>query len=79
MVLAFFALHNIPGAEGKVQACREIARVLKPGGRVFDYDMVFTTAPFVCGLADAGLDVQVSGPIWRTYLPGWLITGRKPA
>jgi SAM-dependent methyltransferase len=78
VVLAFFALHNIPGAAGKGQASREIARVLKPGGRVFDYDMVFTAAPFVRGLTEAGLDVQVSGLIWRTYPPGRLITGRKP-
>jgi SAM-dependent methyltransferase len=77
VVLAFFALHNVPGAEGKGQACREIARVLKPGGRVFDYDMVFTTAPFVRGFAEAGLDLQVSGLIWRTYPPGRLITGRS--
>src|SRR5579884_2147579 len=39
VVLANFALHNIPGAEGQRQACAEIARVLKPGGRVYDYDM----------------------------------------
>jgi arsenite methyltransferase len=78
VVLAFFALHNVPGTEGKGRACREIARVLKPGGRVFDYDMVFTTAPFVRGFAEAGLDVQVSGLIWRTYPPGRLITARKP-
>ena len=78
VVLAFFALHNIPGAQGKGRACGEIARVLKPGGRVFDYDMVFTAAPFVRGFAEAGLDVQVSGLIWRTYPPGRLITGRKP-
>jgi arsenite methyltransferase len=79
IVLTSFALHNIPGQESKLQACREIARVLKPGGRVDDYDMIFTTAPFVHGFTVAGLDVQTSGLNWRTYPPGRLIVGRKPA
>jgi SAM-dependent methyltransferase len=78
IVLANFALHNIPGAAGKQQACREIARVLKPGGRVFDYDMFFTTGPFVTYFRVAGLAVS-AGPLqWRTFPPGILLVGRKP-
>jgi hypothetical protein len=44
---------------------------------VFDYDMIFTAAPFVRGFAAAGLDVQLSALMWRTYPPGRLITGRS--
>lgn len=32
VVLSNLCLHNIPGKEGRAQACREIARVLKPNG-----------------------------------------------
>ena len=78
IVLANFALHNIPTAEGKRQACREIARVLKPGGRCFDYDMFYTTGPFVGYLREAGL-AATQGPMQcRTFPPGYLIVASKP-
>jgi arsenite methyltransferase len=32
VVLSNLCLHNIYNVPGRVQACREIARVLKPGG-----------------------------------------------
>lgn len=32
VVVSNLCLHNIPSAAGRAQACREIARVLKPGG-----------------------------------------------
>ncbi len=32
VVLSNLCIHNIPDAQGRAQACREIARVLKPGG-----------------------------------------------
>jgi ubiquinone/menaquinone biosynthesis C-methylase UbiE len=78
VVLANFALHNIPGDAGKRQACFEIARVLKPGGRFFDYDMLFTTGPFLRHLPAAGLKMR-RGPLqFRTFPPGFLITAVKP-
>lgn len=79
LVLASFALHNIAGAEGKRQACREIARVLAPGGRLLDYDMVFTTGFFVRALQDAGLHAEHGGRSWWTFPPGRLVTARKPS
>jgi arsenite methyltransferase len=77
VVLANFALHNIPGTDGKRRACEEIARVLKPGGRVFDYDIVFTTGFFVRAFQNAGLDAEQHPPSWWTYPPGRLITAQK--
>lgn len=32
VVLSNLCIHNIPDKQGRDQACREIARVLKPGG-----------------------------------------------
>ncbi|HUI31946.1 MAG TPA: class I SAM-dependent methyltransferase [Candidatus Acidoferrales bacterium] len=44
VVLSNLCLHNIKGKEGRDQACREIARVLKPGGTAVISDGGFTKA-----------------------------------
>jgi arsenite methyltransferase len=38
MVVSNLGIHNIPSREGRNQACREIIRVLKPGGRAIISD-----------------------------------------
>ena len=53
-VFSNLCLHNIPTVEGRQQACREIARVLKPGGvavisdfkALEDYERAFASAGF---------------------------------
>src|SRR5258707_11095809 len=42
VVLSNLCIHNIPELEGRVQACREIARVLKPGGIALISDFINT-------------------------------------
>jgi arsenite methyltransferase len=42
VVLSNLCIHNIPDAEGRTQACREIARVLKPGGTALISDFILT-------------------------------------
>jgi SAM-dependent methyltransferase len=44
VVLSNLCIHNIPDAEGRTQACREIARVLKPGGTALISDFINTGA-----------------------------------
>lgn len=56
-IVSSLVLHNIPSDEGRRQAVREIARVLKPGGRVAVLDLRHT-ADYIrvlrqCGLSDA--------------------------
>jgi arsenite methyltransferase len=41
-VLSNLCLHNIPNTEGRAAACREIARVLKPGGVAIISDFMHT-------------------------------------
>jgi len=41
-VLSNLCLHNIPNQEGRFAACREIARVLKPGGVAIISDFMHT-------------------------------------
>ena len=44
VILSNLCIHNIPQAEGRAQACREIARVLKPGGVALISDFINTGA-----------------------------------
>lgn len=44
VILSNLCIHNIPEAEGRAQACREIARVLKPGGTALISDFINTGA-----------------------------------
>jgi len=40
VVLSNLCIHNIPSREGRDRACREIVRVLKPGGRAVICDFI---------------------------------------
>lgn len=57
IVLSNLCIHNIPGAEGRAQACREIARVLKPGGTALISDFINTGA-YQKTFASCGLKVS---------------------
>jgi SAM-dependent methyltransferase len=57
VVLSSMALHNIYNAGERHTAVREIARVLKPGGRVLIVD-VRHTRQYAATLREAGLDAR---------------------
>jgi SAM-dependent methyltransferase len=57
VVLSSMALHNIYNAGERQTAVREIARVLKPGGRVLIVDMRHIRQ-YAATLRDAGLDAR---------------------
>jgi arsenite methyltransferase len=67
VVVSSLVLHNIPGQEGRRQAVREIARVLKPGGHVALLDMRHTLdyahVLRECGFVDS-----------RRQSAGWFLT-----
>jgi arsenite methyltransferase len=44
LIVSSLAIHNVPGADERAKAIREIARVLKPGGRAMIVDINFTRA-----------------------------------
>lgn len=77
-VVSHMVLHNIRDEAGRRQAVEEIARVLKPGGRLVIQDMRHTEdyAEVLCG---AGiLDVERSPRRFGVYPPVRRVTGRKP-
>jgi len=59
VAVSLLCLHNIEPKAGQAVACREIARVLKPGGRVVIGDYV-PTHFYARALREAGLDVKRS-------------------
>jgi len=61
VVLSNVCLHNIADEEGRADACREIARVLRPGGVALVSDFLHT-GDYARVLADAGLAVTRTGP-----------------
>src|ERR1051326_8497422 len=77
VILSNLCIHNIPGAEGRAQACREIARVLKPGGIALISDFINTGA-YQKTFASCGLKVSRLGFNFLTY--PWLrvVRAEKP-
>jgi SAM-dependent methyltransferase len=66
IILSNLCIHNIPGAEGRVQACREIARALKPGGTALISDFINTGA-YQKTFTACGLKVSRTGFNLLTY------------
>ena len=76
VVVSNLCIHNIPTAEGRVRACQEIARVLKPGGVAVISDFK-NTAAYQKTFQDSGLNADRSGLDLRTFPPLRIITVQK--
>ncbi len=59
VVFSNLCIHNIPTNEGRDQACREIVRVLKPGGKAIISDFIHT-ADYVKAFRSAGAEITRS-------------------
>ena len=78
VAVASMAIHNIPDQEGRARAVREIARVLKPGGRVALQDFM-CTGEYAQTLRELGWpDVRRSGLSAALWPPVRIVTGHKP-
>ncbi|MBV9077054.1 MAG: class I SAM-dependent methyltransferase [Methylobacteriaceae bacterium] len=78
VVLSLYCVHNIADEAGQRDACREIARVLAPGGRALIADLV-PTGRYAGYLGEAGLAVRSSRPYWLTaFAPMWMVEAEKP-
>ncbi|HEX3153598.1 MAG TPA: class I SAM-dependent methyltransferase [Candidatus Angelobacter sp.] len=66
VILSNLCIHNIPGAKDRTQACREIARVLKPGGTALISDLA-NTGSYQKTFAACGLKVSRTGFNFLTF------------
>lgn len=78
VVVSSLAIHNIPTKEGRAQAIREIARVLKPNGQVALLDFQCTDE-YVQTLKELGWhEINRSGLYFQMFPPVRVVMGRKP-
>lgn len=78
VVFSMYCLHNIEEKTGQEKACVEIARVLKPGGKVLIGDFV-PTHDYAAWFAKAGLTVVSSKNYFTVALaPMWMVEATKP-
>jgi arsenite methyltransferase len=69
VILSNLCIHNIPSREGRDRACREIVRVLKPGGRAIISDFK-NTADYVAAFRSAGAAASRGGlDLFHTFPP----------
>lgn len=77
-VFSLLCVHNIEDAPGRDRACREIARVIKPGGTVVIGDYV-PTKSYATALAAAGLvAIKTKTAFFAARGPMWITTATKP-
>jgi SAM-dependent methyltransferase len=77
VILSNLCLHNIYDRPTRLQACREIVRVLKPGGTAIlsDYKL---TGEYTKAMRDMGLQVERKLPnLLTTYPPLRIVVARK--
>ena len=79
VILSLLCIHNIESKEERGIACREIARVLKPGGTAIIGDYINSTE-YAIALTQAGLTVESRAFYWReAYSSIWIVVATKPA
>jgi SAM-dependent methyltransferase len=77
LVVSNLALHNIYDTEGRAQACREIARMLRPGGRALISDFRHTS-DYAGIFRAAGLAAEIRGPyLLDTFPPLRIVIAEK--
>ncbi|HEY0701597.1 MAG TPA: class I SAM-dependent methyltransferase [Candidatus Acidoferrales bacterium] len=75
-VVSLACLHNIYNAPGRAEACRQIARVLKPGGVAVISDFR-NIGEYVAAFRAAGLEVQKLSLGFATFPPMRIIKAQK--
>jgi SAM-dependent methyltransferase len=76
VVVSNLVIHNIASRERRDKACREIARVLKPGGVAVISDFV-KTKEYQVQFVKAGLHLSGTRWSWGTFPPLRVIVARK--
>lgn len=79
LVVSSFVIHNIYNRQGREQAVREIARVVKPGGRVALVDFGHHREYMSALRAAALSQVACSRLRFSVFPPGRVLTAAKPS
>jgi ubiquinone/menaquinone biosynthesis C-methylase UbiE len=77
VILSNLCLHNISKREERDQACKEIARLLQPGGVAIISDFK-NTARYAKVFQAAGLTVRRSYYPWDCFPPLTVVEAQKP-
>jgi arsenite methyltransferase len=77
VIVSLACLHNIYNAPGRAEACRQIARVLKPGGVAVISDFR-NIGEYFAAFTKAGLDTHKLPLGFATFPPMRILTARKP-
>jgi arsenite methyltransferase len=77
VILSNLCIHNIPDSEGRARACREIARVLKPGGKAVISDFIHTGF-YQKIFRESGLKVSRTSMNLLSFPPLRIIKAEKP-
>jgi ubiquinone/menaquinone biosynthesis C-methylase UbiE len=77
VILSNLCLHNISARGERDAACREIVRLLKPGGVAVISDFRHT-GQYAKVFQAAGLTVRRSYHPWDTFPPLTIVEARKP-
>jgi arsenite methyltransferase len=78
VIVSSLVLHNIHGRAERAKALHEIARALKPGGRIALLDVAHTSE-YAQALEARGLaNVRISHARWLFFAPARVVTGQKP-
>jgi arsenite methyltransferase len=77
VIVSNLCLHNISAREDRDAACREIARMLKPGGAAVISDFK-NTGQYAKVFQAAGLTVRRSYHPWDTFPPLTIVEAQKP-
>jgi SAM-dependent methyltransferase len=79
VVVSSLAIHNLPSAADRAKAVREIARVVKPGGRIALLDFI-QTGHYAATLRECScVDVRRSWPNLLVFPPVRIVRATKPA
>jgi arsenite methyltransferase len=77
VVVSMTVLHNIKPASERRRAVGEALRVLRPGGTLLIFDILYTPAYAAAAKSAGAQTVRLSFPAFLWALPGWSLTAQK--
>lgn len=77
VVVSMTVFHNIKPASERKKAVEEALRVLRPGGTLLIFDILYTSAYAAAAKAAGAQNVRLFDPALLWALPGWSLAAQK--